>query len=214
LEDSIWDIEGRKIKNFFTGHELAVNSLDFSRDGTRLASGSWDGTARLWNMETGLGLLRLSIEAGVMTVAIRSDGKCMAVGGWDNIVRIWDIEKGTMVERLMGHTGGVYSVAFCPNGRELFSGSLDNTIKRWEVNRMAAPCAGVCNATFVGHKDSVTTLALSADGKWVVSGSDDRRVLFWNTTDRHPHFMVESHRSRGYQQRLCFGRWAFVDSPR
>ena len=35
------------------GHALVVNSVAFSPDGKILASGSWDGTIRLWDVETG-----------------------------------------------------------------------------------------------------------------------------------------------------------------
>src|SRR5271170_2055933 len=201
----IWDIQRKKIKNQFLGHEQDIYSLDFSRDGTRLASGSGDRTARLWDMETGQNLLTLSIEDGVTTVAVSPDGKFLAAGSLDRAVRVWDTEKGSLVERLEGHKDSVYSVAFSPSGLELLSGSLDKTIKLWELTAPrttgsmypAAPRAGTCKTTFVGHKDFVLSVALSPDGKWVVSGSKDRGVQFWNPVDGQPQFMLQGHKNSG-----------------
>ena len=201
----IWDIQRKKIKTQYVGHEQDIYSLDFSRDGTRLASGSGDRTARLWDLETGQNLLTLSIEDGVTTVAVSPDGKFLAAGSLDRAVRVWDTEKGSLVERLEGHKDSVYSVAFSPSGLELLSGSLDKTIKLWELTAPrttgsmypAAPRAGTCKTTFVGHKDFVLSVALSPDGKWVVSGSKDRGVQFWNPVDGQPQFMLQGHKNSG-----------------
>ena len=36
-----------------TGHSHMVQSVALSRDGTRVASGSWDNLVKIWNAETG-----------------------------------------------------------------------------------------------------------------------------------------------------------------
>lgn len=193
----IWDVQHKKTKHQFIGHEEDVYSLDLSRDGTRLASGSGDRTARLWDMETGQNLLTLPIEDAVTTVAVSPDGKFLAAGSLDRTVRVWDTERGSLVERLEGHGDSVYSVAFSPSGMELISGSLDKTIKLWELT------AGICKTTYVGHKDFVLSVALSPDGKWVVSGSKDRSVQFWDSVDGHPQFILEGHNNSGISHRIC-----------
>ena len=45
------DLEGNPVKEFI-GHEGAVNSLSQVID-SELVSGSWDGSARVWDVETG-----------------------------------------------------------------------------------------------------------------------------------------------------------------
>ena len=49
----IWDIAKKRIRNVFEGHQQEIYSLDFSRDGRLIVSGSGDKTARIWDMETG-----------------------------------------------------------------------------------------------------------------------------------------------------------------
>lgn len=156
----MWDIASKTIKHNFVGHDQDIYSLDFSRNGRHIASGSGDRTVRLWDMETGGQVLTLSIEDGVTTVAISSDGRFVAAGSLDKSVRVWDATTGQLVERLEGpdgHKDSVYSVAFAPNGRDLVSGSLDKTIKMWELsaprsNGGGPPKGGNCLRTFEGHR--------------------------------------------------------------
>ena len=56
----IWGLEGTAIKTLF-GHQGDVSTLDFSADGKTLATGSFDKTIRLWNLEKILTLDSLSV---------------------------------------------------------------------------------------------------------------------------------------------------------
>ena len=156
----MWDIANRTIKNSFTGHDQDIYSLDFAPSGRLIASGSGDRTVRLWDLDTNVQVLHLSIEDGVTTVAISPDNRFVAAGSLDKSVRVWDIRTGQLVVRLdgeVGHKDSVYSVAFAPSGDRLVSGSLDKTIKMWELTTPArmipgqAP-GGKCIRTFEGHK--------------------------------------------------------------
>ena len=201
----LWDIARTTISTIFAGHMAGVFSLDISRDGRRLASGSEDRTARLWDLETGQCLLTLSIESMIFSVAISPDRKFLAAGSVDPRVHIWDIEMATLVDCLEGHRNPVSSVAFSPSGQGLLSASLDKTIKLWELNatRIAGlnqpglPKAGFCKTTFVGHKDYVWTTAISPEGRWVISGSNDRIVQFWNPMDGQSQFRLIGHKDSG-----------------
>ena len=159
LSFQIWDIRRRKIRTRLAGHPKGIYSLDFSRDGKLIVSGSGDGTARIWNVDTGehkiLNIIEPeTVDVGITSVGISPDGRFVATGSLDTIVRIWDMANGTLVERLRGHKDSVYSVAFSPDGRGLVSGSLDKSLKYWDLTELGSggDRGSPCTTTFTGHK--------------------------------------------------------------
>jgi len=48
----VWDAETGALRAVLSGHAARVSAVDFSRDGATLATASWDGTARLWDLAT------------------------------------------------------------------------------------------------------------------------------------------------------------------
>ncbi|HRS14606.1 MAG TPA: WD40 repeat domain-containing protein, partial [Candidatus Bipolaricaulis sp.] len=70
-----------------------VRSVAFSPDGTVLASGSDDGTIKLWDVTSGTGLRTLTGHTyPVNSVAFSPDGKTLASGSNDGTVLLWDVE--------------------------------------------------------------------------------------------------------------------------
>ena len=67
-----------------------MNSVCFSPDGRRLASGCDDRTARLWDVETGACVKTLEGHGdGVTSVCFSPDGKQVASGSADSMARLW-----------------------------------------------------------------------------------------------------------------------------
>src|SRR5437764_1203831 len=106
------DAEPRTLK----GHQGSVLSVAFSHDGSILASGSPDGTARLWDANAGK-LLRVleGHTGGLECIAFSPDGKTLASSSQDSTVRLWDVETGKVRHILEGHKGEIDSVAFAPD---------------------------------------------------------------------------------------------------
>ncbi|KIJ43766.1 hypothetical protein M422DRAFT_110748, partial [Sphaerobolus stellatus SS14] len=72
-----------------------VDCIAFSPDGSFIASGSHDGTVRIWNVATGETLKELKgHERWVRSVAFTPDGSFIASGSHDRTVRIWNVAMG------------------------------------------------------------------------------------------------------------------------
>ncbi|MEG4347698.1 serine/threonine-protein kinase [Microcoleus sp. A003_D6] len=106
-------------------------------EGSVLATGSRDGTAKLWRVDAqGRGTLLRSMRdnsGDVLCVAFSPDGGVLATGSRDGSIYLWDAATGGLLELLTGHGGEVLSVAFSADGASLASGAGDRTVKIWRV---------------------------------------------------------------------------------
>jgi len=147
-------------------HGSAVNAVAFSPDGTRLATCSWDRTARIWDAGTGTELARLPHNTVVNAVAFSPDGARLATGSWGSSARIWDAGTGIVLLRIRLNSA-VNAVAFSPDGTRLATGSDDIGI--WDVESGA-------RLVRIRQETPVCAVAFGPDGSRVAGGSEDTRI--------------------------------------
>ncbi|KAH7459139.1 Vegetative incompatibility protein [Fusarium oxysporum f. sp. matthiolae] len=159
------------------GHDHGVNSVVFSNDGLRLASGSNDRTIKIWDATSGECIQTLKGHDGsVKLVTFLNDGLRLASGSYDRTIKIWDTTSGDCIQTLKSYDRWVNSVAFSNDGLHLASGSRDGTIKIWDAT------SGDCIQTLKGHDRRVNSVAFSNDGLRLASGSDDETDKIWDAT--------------------------------
>ncbi len=133
-------------------------SVAFSPDGALLASGSANGTVKLWNVSTRENIATLEGHTGsVVSLDFSTNGTLLASGARDNTVKLWNVATGAHVATLEGHTDGVFSLAFLPDGKLASKAWADGgTVKLWNVTTKSEI------STF--DTDANGTVAFSPDG--------------------------------------------------
>ena len=81
------------------GHDAPTTDIAYSPDGSQIATGSEDGTVRLWDATTGITLLRLpEVAGGVSQVAFSPNGRRLAAGTFTGLVRVWALDTEELLE--------------------------------------------------------------------------------------------------------------------
>lgn len=116
-------------------HRFFVDAVAFSPDGKFLATGSMDGLAKLWSIDTWqcFGVLTGHL-LGVHSIAFSGDGKRIATGSLgDEAVKLWDLNTFQEVLNLTSPGDLTWSLAFSPDGRHLMSYGSRHGTRCWSA---------------------------------------------------------------------------------
>lgn len=167
--------ESSFIRTILRGHADRLSAVTWSPDGQYVLTGSYDRTARIWDMATGQTVRTFIGHADAVTsVAWSPDGQKILTGSWDNTARIWNVETGNTVLTLTGHSNWVSSVSWSPDGQLIATGSMDHTARLWSAE------TGETVQTLVGHTEWVRSAEWSVDGQRILTGSYDGTASLWD----------------------------------
>ena len=184
----VWDWKDKdnpQPKSVFAGHDKRPICVAFSHDGRRLASGSWRGQVRLWDVEAGGKPLCTFTETHesrhpVCALAFRSDDGRLASASFNRRVDVWDTTTGGFLHSL-AHSGIVQCVAFSPDGRRIASSGEDKIVRVWDAT------TGREVLGLHGHTSHCGCVAFSPDGHRLASASMDGTIRIWDATPLKGH---------------------------
>merc|ERR1712144_187241 len=177
----VWQITGEDMKygapkKALRGHGHFVQDVVISSDGQFALSGSWDGTLRLWDLNTGLTTRRfVGHSKDSLSVAFSADNRQIVSGSRDKTIKLWNTLgecKYTIVSEGEGHSEWVSCVSFspstaAPDGSLCASGGKDGVAMLWDLNEgkrlYSLPCE---------QGDIIHSLCFSPNRYWLCAATD------------------------------------------
>ena len=150
------------------GHDngiMAVQLLD-----NILATGSYDKTIKIWNLDTGKEIRTLTGHTGGIRCLQFDDSKLIS-GSMDGTMKLWNWRTGACLATYTGHTDYVIGLHF--DSDILVSGSADHTAKVWNFQDKSV-------FTLRGHDDWVNSVRIDSESRTVFTASDDFTVKLWD----------------------------------
>ncbi|MFO0888580.1 MAG: protein kinase [Isosphaeraceae bacterium] len=152
-----------------------ATSLAFRPVGGGLLIGGEDGTARLWDIESGRPRgPELRHGAPIRCAAIRADGCVAVTAGDDGRALIWDLDRGVR-QGFLSHQNGsqILDIALSPQGESLLVGLSDEKAVLWDLAARRS-----IREFAIGKAGNA--VAISPDGRTVAAGGGDRRFSLWD----------------------------------
>uniref|UniRef100_W5K1R5 Transducin beta like 1 X-linked n=1 Tax=Astyanax mexicanus TaxID=7994 RepID=W5K1R5_ASTMX len=150
-----------------------VTSLDWNSDGTLLATGSYDGFARIWTKDGNLASTLGQHKGPIFALKWNKKGNSILSAGVDKTTIIWDAHTGEAKQQFPFHSAPALDVDW-QNNTTFASCSTDM-------------CIHVCRLgsdrplkTFTGHTNEVNAIKWDPSGTLLASCSDDMTLKIWS----------------------------------
>lgn len=150
-----------------------VTTLDWNGDGTLLATGSYDGQARIWSTNGELRSTLSKHKGPIFSLKWNKKGDYLLTGSCDKTAIVWDVKAEEWKQQFEFHSGPTLDVDW-RNNVSFATSSTDNMIYVCKIgeNRPIK--------TFSGHQGEVNCVKWDPTGSLLASCSDDITAKIWS----------------------------------
>ena len=172
-----------------------VTTLEWSSDGTLLATGSYDGVARVWARNGALIHTLRGHTGPIFSLKWNKQGNFLLSGSYDKTTIVWDVSGSTgfVEQQFTEHQAPALDVDWKDN-LTFASCSTDKTVHICRVG-VSRPLK-----VYVGHADEVNAVKWDPSGRYLASCSDDCTAKIWDVeSDRKdPLYDLKDHEQEIY----------------
>ncbi|KAI9292389.1 WD repeat protein [Neoconidiobolus thromboides FSU 785] len=153
FEVFVWSMQTGKLLDVLSGHEGPISCMAFSPIDNMVATGSWDGTVRIWDaFGRGQSVELLQVDSDVLALTYSPDGKQIAAASLDGQITFWDPSEGQQ----QGSIEGRHDIS---GGRKV---------------------GDKISAANSAQGKSFNSLCYTADGKCIIGGGNSKYVCIYD----------------------------------
>ncbi|KAF9575985.1 hypothetical protein EC968_000948 [Mortierella alpina] len=168
-----------------------VTTMDWNAAGTLLATGFYDGQARIWTQRGQLRYLMSQHRGPIFALKWNKKGNYILTGSLDHTTIVWDATTGDAKQQHEFHTGAVLDVDWLDN-TTFATSSSDGKVYVCKVGN-TEPLK-----VFEGHKDEVNAIRWDPLGELLASCSDDKTAKIWSMSQDECLFDLTAHTAAVY----------------
>ncbi|KAI8813629.1 WD40-repeat-containing domain protein [Cladochytrium replicatum] len=162
-----YDRSGTLLRSW-KAHEAPVLAMDFDSTSTLLATGSADGSVRVWDIDGGFCTHVFrghgGIVASVRFFKMKNGRLCLATGADDGRVRVFDLIDAKCVAVLEGHNSVVRAIDVLDGGARLVSGGRDSILMVWNLETK--------------HSEKTVPVFETVEAMGIVPGTDQEPLVY------------------------------------
>lgn len=173
----IWNINSGEFLKKLSGKIGYIRSLDSSKNGLYLLSGSAEKIIQVWAVEIEMliNTYNQNIDP-ISKVVFSPDGRTFSSASIsEGTIHFWNIENGKLLKTIAGHTNYSRSVVFSPDSQFLATTVMaDDTVNVRNLQ------TGEIHLSLKGHTQRPYSLTYLQNGEILASGSYNGQIILWD----------------------------------
>jgi WD40 repeat protein len=165
------DAKRGRLRHRLVGHDRPISNLAVSADGTRLATASFDGTARLWDLMSGVLVATLDTHGGAVGAVVFSSAGAVVTGGENGALYAWTLNPPTP-QRILPKPGDPITALALDAAGHSAMGLQSGYVAI--IDQSGAP---IFHERI--HGGSITSIVFTADGRHMLTASGRPAIGGW-----------------------------------